>query len=99
MDMSHRKEEMWSCKMMRKMRTSRIFPFLLISSVFPIAPLTALADGLEWVYDDSRRAGETKWIDTATDADGIETFGFVWKMSDDILSFSSIPGGLRIIIR
>jgi hypothetical protein len=68
-------------------------------SALLFAPQAAAADGLEWFYDDSGRAGETKWIDTATDADGIETFGFVWKMSDDILSFSSIPGGLRIIIR
>ena len=88
--------------MMRKIRMSGffgIFPFLLMSSILSIAPLTAFADGLEWVYDDSGRAGETKWIDTFADADGIETFGFAWKISNGISSFRTIPGGLRIIIR
>lgn len=68
-------------------------------SALLFAPQAAAADGLEWFYDDSGRAGETKWIDTFADADGIETFGFAWKISNGISSFRTIPGGLRIIIR
>ena len=77
---------------------SRLFSILLIS-IFMIASLSSSADGIEWFFDDSARKGETKWTCINTDADGIETFGFAWKMSDEILSFSSIPGGLRSIIR
>lgn len=57
------------------------------------------AEAVAWVFDDSKRTGEVKCSCSHTVLNGIETFGFAWDESNELLRFRTIPAFMKIIIR
>ena len=64
-----------------------------------VASVKSFAEDVPWVFDDSSRAGEVKSSSHFTASTGIETFGVMYDISNEIYRFRTIPAYLKIIIR
>ena len=71
----------------------------MAAACFMLLPLNVSAEGVAWVFDDSRRNSEVKHTCTYTASAGIETFGFAWEVSNELLRFRTVPAYMKIIIR
>lgn len=72
---------------------------LSLTALFAAAALLASAEEIAWVYDDSRRVPETKSSEESDDKVGVELFGMMYGLSDEIIRFRTVPAYLKIIIR
>ena len=70
-----------------------------VLACFMLLPSNVAAEGVEWVFDDSKRNGEVKHTCSYTASNGIETFGFAWEVSNELLRFRTVPAYMKIIIR
>lgn len=64
-----------------------------------VASMKSYAEDVPWVFDDSGRVGEVKSSSLFTTSTGIETFGVMYGISNEIYRFRTIPAYLKIIIR
>ena len=63
------------------------------------ASIKSFAEDVPWVFDDSSRAGEVRSSSLSMASTGIETFGVMYDISNEIYRFRTIPAYLKIIIR
>lgn len=70
-----------------------------VSVMTAVASMRSFAEDVPWVFDDSGRVGEVKSSANSASLTGIETFGVMYDISDEIYRFRTIPAYLKIIIR
>ncbi|MBR6586257.1 MAG: hypothetical protein IKK82_02450 [Kiritimatiellae bacterium] len=64
-----------------------------------VASIKSFAEDVPWVFNDSGRVGEVKSSALSSALTGIETFGVMYDISNEIYRFRTIPAYLKIIIR